>query len=212
MNTTYQTLDDYCTNLTSEPPAYLANLERETNLKTLSPQMLCGKLQGRFLSMISNLYRPKTILEIGTFTGYSTLCLAEGLADEGVLHTFEVNDELFYLSNKYFQFSPYSSQIYQHKGKAEELLPPLELEPDLVYIDAGKKQYEEHYKLVINRLKKGGIILVDNVLWSGKINGPLDDSDSKAIHEFNCRRREDTRIEQLVLPIRDGISMLIKKK
>ena len=204
-------IENYCKDLSSPPASYLENLDRETHLKTLAPVMLSGHLQGRVLSMISKMVRPERILEIGTFTGYSALCLAEGLVEGGRLHTIEVNDELKPLIDAYLDKSPYRDQIELHIGKAEKLIPGMEQQFDLVFIDAGKKMYSDFYRLSLEKLNSGGIILADNVLWSGKVLQEDEDEETQALREFNRMVLEDPRVEVVVLPIRDGVSIIRKK-
>ncbi|TVQ50842.1 MAG: O-methyltransferase [Saprospirales bacterium] len=204
-------LEDYCKEKSSPPANYLHELERETHLKTLAPVMVSGHLQGRVLSMISKLVRPELALEIGTFTGYSALCLAEGLAENGKLHTIEVNDELQPLIEKYLQQSPYHSKIELHLGPAEDIIPEIEGEFDLVFIDAGKKMYAQFFDLVADRMRAGGLILADNVLWSGKVLIEKTDDETQALKEFNSKVLEHPEFEVLMLPIRDGISVIRKK-
>ena len=204
-------IENYCKDLSSPPASYLEELDRETHLKTLAPVMLSGHLQGRVLSMISKMVRPERILEIGTFTGYSALCLAEGLVKGGRLHTIEVNDELKPLIDAYLDKSPYRDQIELHIGKAEELIPGMEQQFDLVFIDAGKKMYSDFYRLSLEKLNSGGIILADNVLWSGKVLQEDEDEETQALREFNRMVLEDPRVEVVVLPIRDGVSIIRKK-
>lgn len=204
-------LEEYCKVHSTPPPLYLEELERETHLKTLAPVMISGYLQGRLLSLISKLLRPEKILEIGTFTGYSALCLAEGLKNNGELHTIEVNDEFQPLIQKYVNHSPYSDQIHLHIGKAEKVIPELEMKFDLVFIDAGKEQYSEFYHLAIEKLNAGGCILADNVLWSGKVLEENPDEETKALIDFSKMAIEDHRVEIIMLPVRDGISIIRKR-
>lgn len=206
-------LDDYVIAHSEDEPELLKQLSRETHQKTLQPRMLSGHYQGRVLSMISKLLNPKNILEIGTFTGYSALCLAEGMQNDGELHTIDINEELFDFQRKYFDQSGYGKQIYQHLGDALEIIPKMDLKFDLMFIDADKTNYVHYFNCCIDKLNVGGIILSDNVLWSGKIIEPLkpDDLDTKALIEYNTLLKEDTRIETIVLPIRDGLTISIKK-
>jgi predicted O-methyltransferase YrrM len=171
--------------------------------------MLSGPYQGRVLSMISKLINPKSILEIGTFTGYSTLCLAEGLHKDGEIHTIDVNEELVDFQRKYFDKSEYGSQIFQHLGNAIDIIPTLNKTFDLIFIDADKPNYVNYFHLVIDKLNPGGIILSDNVLWHGKVIEPLqpDDFSTQAIMEYNTLLKEDSRIESVLLPIRDGLTI-----
>ena len=175
--------------------------------------MLSGPYQGRVLSMLSKLIRPKSILELGTFTGYATLCWAEGLQQEGEIDTIDVNEELLDFQRKYFDKSGYGSQIQQHLGSAIDILPTLDKTYDLVFIDADKPNYSNYFHLVIDKLNPGGIILSDNVLWHGKVVEPLNDKDisTKAVLDFNTLLRNDDRIETVLLPIRDGLTISRRK-
>ncbi|QSS97552.1 O-methyltransferase [Psychroflexus sp. ALD_RP9] len=194
---------------TEDEPQLLAELTRETWQKILQPRMLSGHFQGRLLSLISKLIKPKTILEIGTYTGYSALSLAEGLSENGVLHTIDRNEELFDFQRKYFNRSAYAKQIIQHIGDARHIIPQLETNFDLVFIDADKSNYSLYFDLIIDKLNSGGLILSDNVLWSGKVVEALDpkDKDTKALQEYNKKLKEDPRVETVVLPIRDGLTL-----
>ncbi|WGD33693.1 O-methyltransferase [Olleya sp. YS] len=202
-------LDEYVVAHSQEEPELLQQLTRETYQKILQPIMLSGPYQGRVLSMISKLIRPKTILELGTFTGYATLCLAEGLQSEGEIHTIDVNEELVDFQRKYFDKSDFGPQIHQHLGPAIDIIPTLDNTFDLVFIDADKPNYVNYFHLVIDKLNSGGIILSDNVLWHGKVIEPLDDKDTstKAVLEFNMLLKQDKRIETVLLPIRDGLTI-----
>ena len=202
-------LDDYVVAHSEEEPELLKQLTRETYQKILQPIMLSGPYQGRVLSMISKLIRPKTILELGTFTGYATLCLAEGLQSDGEIHTIDVNEELEDFQRKYFDKSGYGLQIHQHLGSALDIIPKLNQTFDLVFIDADKPNYVNYFNLIIDKLNPGGIILSDNVLWHGKVIEPLDEKDNstKAVLEFNTLLKNDKRIETVLLPIRDGLTI-----
>ncbi len=192
----------------AEPPL-LAALSRETHLRVLQPRMLSGHLQGRLLSLLSKLLSPSYIVEIGTFTGYATLCLAEGLPPEGVLHTIEANEEYQPIQDKYFQQSPYHSQIVQHFAPALEVLPSLPDGIELVFIDADKKNYLNYLEAILPKMRPGGVILSDNVLWSGKVVEAVKDNDkhTQILMEYNQRLATDPRLETVLLPIRDGISL-----
>ncbi len=192
----------------AEPPL-LAALSRETHLRVLQPRMLSGHLQGRLLSLLSKLLSPSYIVEIGTFTGYATLCLAEGLPPEGVLHTIEANEEYQPIQDKYFQQSPYHSQIVQHFAPALEVLPSLPDGIELVFIDADKKNYLNYLEAILPKIRPGGVILSDNVLWSGKVVEAVKDNDkhTQILMEYNQRLATDPRLETVLLPIRDGISL-----
>lgn len=208
-----QQIDDYIVAHSAREPELLQKLNRETNEKVLQPRMLSGNYQGRLLSLLSKMISPKRILEIGTYTGYSALCLAEGLAANGELHTIDINEELYDLQKRYFEASPWKDQIKQHLGDATEIIPSLKGDFDLVFIDADKPNYPTYYKLVIDRLKSGGIILSDNVLWSGKVIQELqeDDESTRALLEYNKLLVEDDRLETVMLPVRDGLTISRKK-
>ncbi len=201
----------YCEAHTTLPSKVLYELERETHLKTLAPQMLSGHLQGQFFSFLSKIFRPKAILEIGTFTGYSAICLSQGLVEGGVLHTIEANPELEQLIRKYITKAGLSDQIVLHIGQAESVIPTLHLEWDIVFIDANKQQNALFYDLVFDKVKPGGIIIVDNVLWSGKVTTAAKDEDTQLIQAFNKKINDDERVENMILPIRDGILMARKR-
>lgn len=198
----------------SSPHSDLLNeLYRETHLKVMHPRMLSGSQQGKFLSMLSRMIQPESILEIGTYTGYSAICLADGLETNGKLYTLELNQELETIASKYFQKAGLEKKIVQYFGNALELIPEMNLEFDLVFIDADKENYPKYYQLVFDKLKPGGYLLVDNVLWSGKVVEPIkkSDKDTKGIVAFNKMVQEDERVENVLLPLRDGL-MLIRKK
>lgn len=206
-------LDDYVVSHSESEPELLQQLTRETYQKILQPIMLSGPYQGRVLSMISKLVRPKTILELGTFTGYATLCLAEGLQKDGTIHTIDINEELVDFQRKYFDMSDYGAQIHQHLGSAIDIIPTLDHTFDMVFIDADKPNYVNYFHAVIDKLNSGGIILSDNVLWHGKVVEPLKakDHSTKAVLEFNTLLKNDDRVETVVLPIRDGLTISRKK-
>lgn len=206
-------LDNYIVNHSEDEPELLQQLVRETFQKVLQPRMLSGHYQGRILSLISKLIHPKTILEIGTYTGYSALCLAEGLQQNGKLHTIDVNEELYDFQRKYFDLSGFGTKIHQHLGDALDILPTLNLDFDLVFIDADKEDYPKYFHLIIEKLNSGGIILSDNVLWSGKVVEPLSEDDlaTKSILEYNLLLKNDARIETVMLPIRDGLAISRKR-
>jgi predicted O-methyltransferase YrrM len=206
-------LDNYVVAHSEQEPELLQQLTRETYQKILQPIMLSGAYQGRVLSMISKLINPKAILELGTFTGYSTLCLAEGLQNEGKLHTIDINEELVDFQRQYFDRSNYGHQIVQHTGSALDILPLLHQTFDLVFIDADKPNYSNYFNLIIDKLNKGGVILSDNVLWHGKVIQPLDEKDksTKAVLDYNTLLKNDERIETVLLPIRDGLTISRKK-
>lgn len=206
-------LNAYLDQHTTGESELLIQLRRETYQKTTQPHMLSGAYQGRFLSLISKLIRPKNILEIGTFTGYATLCLAEGLAPYGKIITIDRNEELMYLPQKYFAESEYASQIEVKIGNAMEVLDQLDETFDLVFIDADKGNYVNYFHKIIDKVNVGGVILADNVLWYGKVLEPTSpkDHDTKIIKEFNDMLASDPRLETILLPIRDGISLTRKK-
>jgi len=202
-------IDTYVVAHTQGEPKILQELTRETWQKVLNPRMLSGAFQGRVLSMITKLTSPKNILEIGTYTGYSALCMAEGLAKEGIIFTIDKNEELETLQNKYFKKSGYQKQIKQFVGNALEIIPTLHKKFDLVFIDADKSNYMNYFHLIIDKMNSGGIILSDNVLWSGKVVEELDpkDKDTKVLLEYNQLLNTDDRIETVLLPIRDGLTI-----
>lgn len=204
-----QELDDYVVAHSQQEPELLQKLTRETYQKILQPRMLSGAFQGRILSMISKLINPKNILEIGTYTGYSALCLAEGMQSSGELHTIDVNEELIDFQRKYFNQSDYGKQIYQHLGEATDIIPSLNTTFDLVFIDADKPNYVNYFHTIIGKMNSGGIILSDNVLWSGKVLQPLkpNDESTRVLLEYNKLLNEDSRVETVLLPIRDGLTI-----
>tara|TARA_R110002050_G_scaffold104052_5_gene213286 strand:- start:50744 stop:51385 length:642 start_codon:yes stop_codon:yes gene_type:complete len=208
-----ETLDDYVVAHSEAEPELLQQLTRETYQKILQPIMLSGPYQGRVLSMISKLKNPKTILELGTFTGYATLCLAEGLQNDGEIHTIDVNEELIDFQRKYFDKSEYGEQIFQHLGSALDVIPELDKTFDLVFIDADKPNYVNYFHAIIDKLNTGGIIISDNVLWHGKVIEALDpkDKSTKAVLDYNTLLKEDPRIETVLLPIRDGLTISRKR-
>lgn len=202
-------IDEYIVEHSQQEPKLLQELSKETWQKVLNPRMLSGSFQGRVLSMISKLINPTTILEIGTYTGYSALCLAEGLTPKGTLYTIDKNEELEELQYKYFQKSDYKNQIHQHIGNALEIIPTINAKFDLVFIDADKLNYINYFHLIIDKMNKGGVILSDNVLWSGKVVNELKpkDIDTKILLEYNKLLNSDDRIETVLLPIRDGLTI-----
>lgn len=204
-----EALEDYAANHSENEPALLAALNKETHQKILQPRMLSGHFQGRVLSMISKLVNPKHILEIGTYTGYAALCLAEGLQADGTLDTIDNNEELYDFQKKYFDKSDWSGQITQHLGNALEIIPTLGKKFDLVFIDADKENYINYFHMVVPMMNKGGIILSDNVLWSGKVLEPVkaNDKSTKILLEYNQLLKDDPRVETVLLPIRDGLTV-----
>lgn len=202
-------LEDYVALHSQKEPELLAQLNKETYQKILLPRMLSGHFQGRVLSMLSKLIRPTNILEIGTYTGYATLCLCEGMQENGIVHTIDIKEELVDFQRKYFDKSPWGNQIVQHLGEAIAIIPTLETTFDLVFIDADKENYLNYYELIVPRMNKGGIILSDNVLWSGKVVEPLKEGDlsTQVLLEYNKLLNEDSRVETVLLPIRDGLTV-----
>jgi predicted O-methyltransferase YrrM len=204
-----EALEDYIEKCSENEPKLLQALSKETHLKVLQPRMLTGHFQGRVLSMLSKIINPHFILEIGTYTGYSALCLAEGLQKEGQLHTIEINEELHELQRDYFDKSEMGENIIQHTGDALEIIPTLNVEFDLVFIDAEKTNYDHFFEAALTKTKSGGIILSDNVLWSGKVVEPLKSKDkaTKALIAYNRKLKEDPRVETVLFPIRDGLTI-----
>jgi caffeoyl-CoA O-methyltransferase len=201
---------DYIEAHTAGESDLLKKINRETHAKILKPRMLSGQLQGRYLSMISHLLKPKNILEIGTYTGYSAICLAEGLAEDGKLITIDINEELETRVRDYFEQAGLSKKVEYRIGNALTIIPTLEQQFDLVFIDADKENYSRYYDLIFDKVKVGGVILADNVLWSGKITMSKPDKDTRALLEFNAKVNDDTRVENVLLPVRDGIMMARK--
>ena len=192
-----------------QEPEILQELSKETWQKVMNPRMLSGAFQGRVLSMISKLIQPKNVLEIGTYTGYSAICIAEGISENSTIVTIDKNEELEDLQNKYFEKSGFRNQITQHIGNALEIIPRIDKKFDLVFIDADKSNYSNYFHLIIDKMNKGGVILSDNVLWSGKVVEKLDpkDKDTKALIEYNTLLNTDDRVETVLLPIRDGLTI-----
>ena len=192
-------------------PQILKELNRETHLKVLNPRMLSGSYQGRLLSLLSKIISPKSVLEIGTYTGYSALCIAEGLDKNGIIDTIDINEELQEIQNKYFKKSGFKKQIYQHVGNALDIIPKIDKCFDLVFLDADKENYPDYYNLVIDKIVSGGILIADNVLWSGKVIDKKDsDLTTIKLIEFNNLVQNDKRVETMILPIRDGLSICRK--
>lgn len=202
-------LENYAAQHTEDEPLLLQQLNKRTHLNVLQPRMISGHFQGRFLSLLSKMVQPRTILEIGTYTGYATLCLAEGLHPEGVLHTIDIKEELTDLQREFFDRSGYGNQIVQHLGKAADIIPSLDTTFDLVFIDADKQNYAHYFDLVIEKMTRGGIILSDNVLWSGKVVEEVkpNDKHTQALMAYNQKIKDDPRVETVLLPIRDGITL-----
>ena len=204
-----QELENYIEQHSEKEPELLAALNKETYQKILLPRMLSGHFQGRVLSMLSKLIRPVNILEIGTYTGYSALCLCEGMQENGLLHTIDIKEELIDFQRKHFDKSPWGKQIVQHLGEALDIIPTLDLKFDLVFIDADKENYINYFELIVPKMNKGGVILSDNVLWSGKVLEPLKSNDlsTKILVEYNQLLKNDPRVETVLLPIRDGLTV-----
>jgi predicted O-methyltransferase YrrM len=204
-----QELEEYIEQHSEKEPALLAALNKETYQKILLPRMLSGHFQGRVLSMLSKLIRPVTILEIGTYTGYSALCLCEGMQKTGQLHTIDIKEELVDFQRKHFDRSPWGNQIFQHLGEAIDIIPTLDVKFDLVFIDADKENYLNYFELIVPKMNTGGIILSDNVLWSGKVLEALQPNDlsTKVLLEYNILLANDSRVETVLLPIRDGLTV-----
>ena len=204
-----QELEDYIEQHSEKEPELLAALNKETYQKILLPRMLSGHFQGRVLSMLSKLIRPVNILEIGTYTGYSALCLCEGMQENGTLHTIDIKEELIDFQRKHFDKSPWGKQIFQHLGEAIDIIPTFDMKFDLVFIDADKENYLNYFELIVPKMNKGGIILSDNVLWSGKVLEPLHPNDlsTKVLLEYNQLLKNDPRVETVLLPIRDGLTV-----
>lgn len=202
-------LEDYIQSNSENEPQLLQELTRETHLKVIRPRMLTGHFQGRVLSLLSKIIHPKNILEIGTYTGYSAICLAEGLHKDGQLHTIDTNEELLEMQRRYFDKSGYGNQIVQHTGDAKTIIPRLDSVFDLVFIDAEKKEYPEYFELILKKTKSGSLILSDNVLWSGKVVEPLEanDKSTQILLDYNKMLKEDPRVETVLLPVRDGLTL-----
>lgn len=204
-------LQAYVSAHSSEASALLTKIDRETHLEVLQPRMLSGHFQGRVLSMIAKLLRPQTILEIGTYTGYSALCLAEGLQPEGKLLTIDVNEELEQRVRSYFASSDFSKQIEYKIGNAAQIIPLLDIMFDLIFIDADKQQYPLYYEQALEKLNPGGFIMIDNVLWSGKVlDATHQDKDTALLRALNQKISQDERVEKVLLPIRDGLYLIRK--
>jgi predicted O-methyltransferase YrrM len=202
-------LEEYIEQHSENEPELLKQLAKETYQKILLPRMLSGHFQGRVISMLSKIIRPLNILEIGTYTGYSALCLLEGMQKNGQLHTIDIKEELIDFQRKYFDKSGFGSQIYQHLGEAVDIIPTIDLKFDLVFIDADKENYINYFHQIVPKMNIGGIILSDNVLWSGKVLEPLQNNDlsTKILLAYNQLLKNDPRIETVLLPIRDGLTV-----
>ncbi len=206
-------IDNYILTHTSTENPALKQLTRETNIKTMFPRMLSGHLQGKFLEMVSFMIKPQTILEIGTFTGYSAICLAQGLKDKGCLHTIDIDPEMKHIAQHYFKKTGIQDKIIQHIGNATEIIPSFNQTFDLVFIDADKENYLNYYHLIFDKVRQGGFILADNALWDGKVILPDEklDKETRGIKQFNDFVSNDDRVENMLLPLRDGIMILRKK-
>lgn len=202
-------LENYVEKHSAPEPPLLAELNKETFQKILLPRMLSGHYQGRVLSLLSKLICPEKILEIGTYTGYATLCLCEGLRESGHVHTIDLNEELFDFQRKYFDKSDWGNQITQHLGEALDVIPTLEDTFDLVFLDADKENYLAYFEMIVPKMNRGGIILSDNVLWSGKVVEPANEKDkaTQILQQFNIAVNQDSRVETILLPIRDGLTV-----
>jgi len=213
MNFIPKEIYNYIKNHSVEESNLLKELSRNTKLKILNPRMLSGSYQGRILSMISKLTKPKYILEVGTYTGYSTLCLAEGIKDSGELHTIDNNEELYNFQREYFNKSDYGDKIFQHLGNAIDLIDTINLKFDLIFLDADKENYTNYLELLVNKLNTNGVLITDNVLWSGKVIKSISDDDlsTQEIDKFNKLMNQRSDMETIILPIRDGISISRKK-
>jgi len=204
-------LYEYVENHSTEPDPLLIHIGRETHLKTLAPRMLSGHLQGNILSILSMILRPNNILEIGTFTGYSAICLAKGLSQTGTLTTIEFDREIAEIAYQHFNTSPYSDKVILKIGDAKEIIPTLDQVFDLVFIDADKESYSQYYDLIFDKCRAGAIIIVDNVLWSGKVLDTEMDKKTQSIDAFNKKITSDNRVFQVILPVRDGLNLIVKK-
>lgn len=204
-------IEEYISEHTSDVSEVLAELERKTFLNELKPRMLSGKVQGKLLSIISKMVKPKSILELGTYTGYSAICLAEGLCEGGRLITIDVNEEREDLVHQFIKKSGFENKIKPIIGDAVDIIPQLDLTFDIVFIDADKINYSVYYDMIIDKVRSGGIILVDNVLWSGKIVQAVEDKSTLALQKFNDKVQQDERVENVILSVRDGITLIYKK-
>ena len=210
MNFLDHNLETYVAEHSEQEPELLQELARETHLKILQPRMLSGAYQGRLLALLSKLIAPKHILEIGTYTGYSALCLAEGLQADGQIDTIDINEELTDMQRKYFDVSGYGKHIVQHLGNAAEIIPAIEGTFDFVFIDADKEQYPLYFDLIVDRVRSGGLIIADNVLWSGKVVESATDEATESLQIFNEKVAKDSRVETVILAVRDGLTLLRK--
>jgi caffeoyl-CoA O-methyltransferase len=204
-------LEQYLFDHTTPEDPVLEDLYRQTHLRFVNPNMVSGHLQGRLLEMISKMVNPENVLEIGTYTGYSAICLARGLKPGGRVHTIESNDELAAFSNTYFEKAGLSAEIITYTGRAQDIIPGLDITFDLVYIDGDKREYIDYYRLITDKVRPGGFILADNILWGGKVlEKSITDPQTKGIIEFNEMIKKDNKIEKIILPFRDGLMIICK--
>ncbi len=210
MHFSLKNINHYCEQHTSPPSEVLRQLERVTHLKTLAPQMASGHLQGQLFTFLSQMIQPKAILEVGTFTGYAAICFAKGLQEDGILHTIEANEEFEYIIRDFVKRAELEDKINLHIGDAKAIIPTLEMQFDLIFLDAAKREYAHYYDLLFDKLKPGGFLLVDNVLWDGKVVNEKKDTDTRVLDEFNKKVQADDRVKNVLLPIRDGIMMVRK--
>ena len=205
-------IEEYISAHIAPESSLLKNLYRETNLRLLNPRMASGHIQGRLLKMLTTMIKPKVVLEVGTFTGYATLCIAEGLPDGGVIHTVEIDDELEDFILKGFERSPHRDRIHLHIGDALKVVPGLDLQFDMVFLDGEKREYPEYYSSLLEYLKPGGYMIADNTLWDGHVTDPDYDSDPQtaAVKRFNDMAKADERVEVAMIPIRDGLTIIRK--
>ena len=204
-------LDIYARDHTTSESDLLSKLNRDTWVKVMNPRMISGHVHGRILSMIAKMISPRTILEIGTYTGYSALCLAEGLTENGKIHTIDINEEHIQFAKKYFEKSEYGNRIIQHKGDAIDIIPKIKDKIQLAFIDADKVNYSNYYKLIFDQVDIGGYIIADNVLWSGKVTQINKDIETQSLDEYSKLIHNDERVENILIPIRDGL-MICRKK
>ena len=200
-------ISSYSLENTEKEPKLLSDLNRETWANVMIPRMLSGHLQGRVLSMISKMIHPTNIIEVGTYTGYSALCMAEGLKENGKIHTLDINEEYTSVAKKYFDKSEYKENIIQHIGNAVDVIPQLNDKFQLAFLDADKENYSNYFDLIINKMDIGGYIIADNVLWSGKVTEENKDEETMALHNYNKKVLSDKRVETVLLPVRDGLNI-----
>ena len=212
MELLHKDIQDYASKYTENESKLLMDLDRETWVKTVNPRMISGKIQGRILSMFSRMIKPQNILEIGTFTGYSALCMAEGINKNGLIHTIDINEEIVLLAKEYFQKSKFNKNIKQYVGNAIDIIPKIKNNFDIVFIDADKENYSNYFDLVIKKVNVGGFIIADNVLWSGKVTKNIRDKETMALHEYNNKIMQSNMVRNLLLPVRDGLMICQKIK